>query len=342
MNREAESQRIDGLDGLRAVSVVLVILAHLSQTLPIGILSKYGNLGVSIFFFISGYVICLRMLSEETARSSFSVPGFFVRRFFRIVPPLLIYAGTVAFLGQLGLIKSSWGDLFGALTFTCNLRFVNCGWFVGHTWSLAFEEQFYLAFPVFCFFACGRVRIKVFAVLFLLCLSAAVAHYFIKLPHAWINPGHYFSLLCLGVIAGLINRKLLTEFKNRSTLIFYFSVIWLFLYFQLPPSKFLIAAHLILTPLCIGSIVLSVVARPNAWFATALGIRPMLYLGKISYGVYLWQQLFTAEPSVYFYFDLSAVWYLMFVPIVFSYHFVELPLMAIGRQFSARYLKPSW
>ena len=182
MNQEIDAHRIGALDGLRAVSVALVILAHLSQNLSVGMLAKYGNLGVSIFFFISGYVICLNMVKEESERSAFSVKAFFARRFFRIIPPLLLYVATVGILGNAGLIPTTLTGYVGALTFSCNFRFVNCDWFMGHTWSLAFEEQFYLAFPILCLVARGHTRIKVFVFLVAICLLAGFGQYILKVP----------------------------------------------------------------------------------------------------------------------------------------------------------------
>jgi peptidoglycan/LPS O-acetylase OafA/YrhL len=341
MNQEIDAHRIGALDGLRAISVALVILAHLSQNLPVGMLASYGNLGVSIFFFISGYVICLNMVKEESERSAFSVVAFFARRFFRIIPPLLLYVATVGILGYCGLIPTTLTGYVGALTFSCNFRFVNCDWFMGHTWSLAFEEQFYLAFPILCLVARGHTRIKVFVLLLGICLFAGFGQYILKVPNAWINPGHYFSLLCLGVLAGLTNAKVLAQLRRHSTLTFYISVVWLLVYFQLPPNGFLIGAHLLFTPLCIAVIVLSPIAFSNSWFATALRIRPLTFLGRISYGVYLWQQLFIAERSLYSGVDLSFVWFLLFVPVLLSYYLAERPALTYGKQLSARLLRTS-
>ena len=339
MNQELDAHRIGALDGLRAISVALVVLAHLSQTLPIGMLSKYGNLGVSIFFFISGYVICLNMVREEKDRFSFSVAAFFVRRFFRIIPPLLLYVVTVGSLGYAGYIVNSFNDIAGALTFSCNLRFVDCSWFVGHTWSLAFEEQFYILFPILCLASIGRSRIKIFMLLLGICLLVAFGQYLVKLPHSWINPGHYFSLLCIGVLAGLTNAQLLDKIRKYSTAVFFVSIAWLALYFQLTPDRFLISAHLIFTPLCIAGVVLSPIAFPNSWFAVALRIGAVRFLGKISYGIYLWQQLFTAERSAYIGIDLSAVWFLLFVPVLLSYYLVEIPSMTYGKRLSTTLLR---
>src|SRR5579871_3891862 len=147
------SNRITALDGWRAISVGFVITDHLVQFSAIRVpaqeawFSRLGNLGVSIFFVISGYVICRGLTQESRLYGRISLSGFYVRRFFRIVPPLTVYICTVFILSLTGIVSSD-RTIFRALTFTCDLPNTSCGGYVGaHTWSLSVEEQFYLAVP---------------------------------------------------------------------------------------------------------------------------------------------------------------------------------------------------
>src|SRR5438309_1226291 len=87
--------RIPSLDGWRAIAVFSVIAYH-DQVHHIGILSnslwhEYGRLGVDLFFAISGMLICTRLLEEEAALGQISLKGFYIRRFFRILPPAFAY-----------------------------------------------------------------------------------------------------------------------------------------------------------------------------------------------------------------------------------------------------------
>lgn len=149
----------------------LVIIAHaiaysnlrfLAETVPgIWRLGRFGTLGVLIFFFISGFVICRGLIDEWTVASTVSLKAFYVRRAFRIFPPLWLWLVAAAFLATIG-----WGGR-GSITleqviytvlFLCNgVWAVGCSEVAGHTWSLAYEEQFYLVFPLlFILLSCNR------------------------------------------------------------------------------------------------------------------------------------------------------------------------------------------
>jgi peptidoglycan/LPS O-acetylase OafA/YrhL len=147
------SNRIAALDGWRAISVGFVIIDHLMQFSAVSLpaheawFSRLGNLGVSIFFVISGYVICRGLTQESRLYGRISITAFYTRRFFRIVPPLTVYICTVFILSLTGIVSTDQA-IFRALTFSCDLPKANCGGYVGaHTWSLSVEEQFYLAAP---------------------------------------------------------------------------------------------------------------------------------------------------------------------------------------------------
>ena len=162
-NQRGISPRIAPLDGWRAISVALVIFSHLAVSSSIAIhfpgelgravitpfLHECGNLGVNIFFVISGYVITSGLIREYTRSGQVSLRNFYLRRVFRILPPLIMYVFAVLLLAELGVIPPQATGAVNALTFTCNLNLYGCGgWFGGHTWSLSYEEQFYLIIPI--------------------------------------------------------------------------------------------------------------------------------------------------------------------------------------------------
>jgi peptidoglycan/LPS O-acetylase OafA/YrhL len=157
---------------LRAVAVTLVVLSHLG----IGIFSG-GFVGVDMFFVVSGFVIGLTMVNEQTHSGKVSLKRFFERRFFRIYPPLVamvvgasVYAYFVLafdrsqdfFIQQARAALFSYGNFFFMFhKMDYFLQDANSTFFL-HTWSLGLEEQFYLTLPIFIAVLAAVGRKKVF------------------------------------------------------------------------------------------------------------------------------------------------------------------------------------
>ena len=165
----AADKRIAALDGWRGVSILMVIFGHLvdyryggsSARIVLEFADSISTLGVCIFFVISGLIITKLALRDRHKVGSFSARKFYIRRLLRIVPPFYAYLLFVLALTALGAIGQHSAETLKAATFSCNLPDADCGWFGGHSWSLAYEEQFYLMFPLL-FIAVGReLRIAV-------------------------------------------------------------------------------------------------------------------------------------------------------------------------------------
>jgi peptidoglycan/LPS O-acetylase OafA/YrhL len=145
-----EAFYIPSLDGLRAAAVLLVFASHTGMPVPIP-----GNFGVTIFFFLSGYLITtlLRMECEKTG--GVSLGSFYLRRAFRILPPFLVVLGVASAITMAGGLEGSVAPVaFLAQIFhLSNYYIVTQGWWDGRApgtwvyWSLSVEEHFYLLFP---------------------------------------------------------------------------------------------------------------------------------------------------------------------------------------------------
>lgn len=129
-----DMQRIHSLDGLWAISIALVIRGH-ALHLP-GIIA---NTGVRIFFVISGYLITTLLLKEP----QIDLRGFYIRRFWRIFPPLYALLAFVMIFG----CGINLHDFLHAFTFTVDYDLQGASRILGHLWSLSVEEQFYLLWP---------------------------------------------------------------------------------------------------------------------------------------------------------------------------------------------------
>ena len=132
------------LDGLRAVSILLVITAHTTDPLfnPL-----HGAVGVTIFFVISGYLITTLLVREEERRGHVRIGAFYIRRAFRILP--LYYLTLIAYVVLIGVLhlqagaSSLWHELPWYMTYQNDLAPHGAGIF-GRSWSLAVEEKYYL------------------------------------------------------------------------------------------------------------------------------------------------------------------------------------------------------
>src|ERR1700728_1401265 len=151
----AKARSIPSLDGLRAISILLVVVAHSSENfsrwikLPLGTYLLFGHLGVSVFFVISGFLITSLLLKEWNATGTVGLKRFYVRRAFRIFPPFYLYLGIILVLVLAGVFHTSLRAFFFAAIYCTDYYLGPGSWFVGlqHIWSLSVEEQFYLLWP---------------------------------------------------------------------------------------------------------------------------------------------------------------------------------------------------
>ena len=148
MSRIATAQ-IASLDGIRAVAVSMVFFAHGGAQAFIP-----GGLGVTIFFVLSGYLITTLMRREYAGSRDLALRAFYARRVLRLMPPLLVVVALAGLLSSLGLIEGgfSWRGLLSVLFYFGNYHviaqdFGGLPTGLGVVWSLAVEEHYYLLYP---------------------------------------------------------------------------------------------------------------------------------------------------------------------------------------------------
>ncbi|WP_158515703.1 acyltransferase family protein [Pararhizobium polonicum] len=143
---------IPGLDGIRFFAVSIVLMSHFGfgKWIP-------GGFGVTIFFFLSGFLITTLLIQESQKKGTISIGNFYIRRFIRLAPEMIILLiGSSAIAQSIGL-SPSLGDIVAALTYTTNYYIIylqsvasdgvaHMWW--PHLWSLAVEEHYYLSFPL--------------------------------------------------------------------------------------------------------------------------------------------------------------------------------------------------
>lgn len=304
-----KQQRIGAIDGLRAIAVICVLIYHLfPKALP------GGFIGVDIFFVISGYVVCGSLLKSPIQNFWSFVSGFYARRVLRIYPALIAVLTTTGILSRLFIPDSYLSSMnkatglaafFGASNFL--LVFKTDGYFSHsaelnpflHTWSLAVEEQFYFLFPLILFLLLrfkpqnsivGRLTSALLPGLFLISLAFSAWETFYRHESAYYLLPSRFWELALGVILCLQHaQSRLIPTRVSDSKIFVLAglgsigVSLVFTDITQFPFPWAIAPA-VGTALCITGLV-----QNHANLAqTILSSRPVTYLGRISYSLYLW------------------------------------------------------
>ena len=147
----SSATRIPSLDGIRGYLMTLVLLTHLAGTryFPVAreaVPMDLGYLGLRMFFVISGFLITGILLRELNKRGTISLRRFYAKRAFRIFPAYYVLLISVAIAAALGWLALMPGDMLHAWTYTSNYH-PEKSWWLGHSWSLSVEEQFYVMWP---------------------------------------------------------------------------------------------------------------------------------------------------------------------------------------------------
>jgi peptidoglycan/LPS O-acetylase OafA/YrhL len=292
--------RLPSLDGLRAVSIGLVLLSHfyLSLGLPTDTLAgstliSLGFFGVKIFFVISGYLITSLLQHEEWSRGSIGLGHFYLRRSFRILPAAYAFM-VIAMLtfGHSLTLTNRWMSLLFIENYSLHPQ-----WLFGHLWSLGVEEQFYLLWPVlFVLAPRHRMSAMLAVILAVPWINVTIIH----LHWPYWNAAFYSvadALACGCVVAMLrSSSRLLSITTSR-----WFWCVPCLLIVAIPLSilpgglAFGLAKSLLIRPginlglaLCVHAVV---VAPPRI-----LNLGGLQTIGVMSYSLYLWQQPITEHP----------------------------------------------
>lgn len=335
--------RIPTLDGLRAISILIVVISHFFYGQFTDKPYLTGNLGVRIFFAISGFLITNILISEFEKDSKINLKVFFFRRVFRIFPAYLFFLGFMLVFSIFGNVLLT--DFIPPLTYTTNYFFSTIPRELQHTWSLAVEEQFYIIFPVILFFA-GLVRYKKFLLLILLItpLFRVITHLFSsangteKLMSISWNFHTTMDILATGCLLALYRKEL---HSNRyygkmlgSKFCFGFALFIIFLtgYFS---EEYLTIFYLFGISLMNLSIVFCIdwlLENQESRASKFTNLRPLKFIGVLSYSIYLWQQAFafynSSLPWTYFPYNI----FLLSAFSLFSYYVVENNFLNLRRK----------
>lgn len=309
------------LDGLRFFAFLLVFFFHALQYSPFGNwpIIRFGFLGVPIFFVLSGFLIGGILLDlKEKHRPGFGLAAklktFYIRRALRIFPVYYLFIGILALL----LVTSGRPDPVASESFVWHLAYLTNfrSFFVGmdqtrqgHFWSLAVEEHFYLLAPLVVLLARPRTLVGILAAVI---TAVAAARWSIYAAGSardfWVLSPMQFDLLGLGIATAIIERHgtFLGIDARRLRWLGWVGAAFFVLYIR----RFYLGRpgigiwYATLGPLSLGvataALVLTLWQRPSWGVARFLGLRPLAYLGQISYGLYLFHPNCLGFTTQYF------------------------------------------
>lgn len=344
--------RVPSLDGLRAISIFLVVLSHLllhvqpRNTLQQNLLWIIGNgeTGVCAFFVLSGFLITILLLKEKQASGSISLSRFYLRRVFRILPAFLVYIIVVAVLCRIGTISVPRWQFVRALTFT--MDYVNHkSWWLGHLWSLSVQERFYLIWPIVAILCSRKALIWISAGIIVLDPFIRVAD---RLLLPWRKDEIFYmghtraDMLMFGCLVALLYEnprfiRIVEElFRKKGPAV---AAIFLFLISPLlvwnVRGLYFLTIGYTLQGICISLLLLYAIRRANTPFGRFLNAPAVIWVGVLSYSVYIWQQLFIGADT--FTTQRSILGFLFLAPTALaSYYLVEKPMLKIKDHFERR------
>ena len=371
------SKYIPALDGLRAFAVIAVVLYHMSASALPG-----GLLGVTIFFVLSGYLITGILIREWSQTGKIDLPRFWIHRVRRLFPAIVFMLCVVLIITALvapDMLTKLRNDLFAALFWFTNWWYIfqDLSYFeamgapspVTHFWSLAIEEQFYVVWPpLLLLLFKGKVKKQnIQKIVLALALVSVVLMVVLYVPDGDPSRVYYgtdtraFSLLIGAFLAFVLpahricghGRKGLKP-KQREVIgivgiVCCVGIVIVMLFID-GYSPFMYYGGILLASVLTGGLIVSLVDPHNA-IAKAFSWRPLVYVGKISYGIYIWHY-----PILLLMTDFNSAaetpfWWFIFEALVvlgvsaFSYHFVEQPIRkgCLGRYWHAiRDKKTAW
>lgn len=299
------------IDGLRAIAVMSVIVFHSGASQLPG-----GFVGVDIFYVISGYLIT-KIIVLSLQSNTFTFSGFYVRRLKRLLPAALFVVVTSVLLGVFFLtpdkfIELSKSAIFSNL-FIANIWFNNnSGYFdlstqispLLHMWSLSVEEQFYLIFPLVLFSSYRVSGIKgvkltillitVFSLMLSISLSSKFPNYsFYMLPtRAWeLGIGSLVAFLPLNTSR---NSTYTTSMSAVGAVLILYGI------FTISHND-IYPGYLALIPTLGAGLLIYSLVNDNNIVSKLITLRPLLFLGKISYSAYLWHWPIIVYYRIYIY-----------------------------------------
>ena len=366
-------RRLPGLDGLRGIAVLAVIIYHADVSLLVG-----GFLGVDVFFVLSGFLITALLIDELTRTNTVDRARFYIRRIRRLMPALFLVLFFSVLVSGLFVLDAAYHvrrDLPWAITFVLNWSylFFEQSYFVNisrppllqHLWSLSVEEQFYVIWPIMLIglykVKIGNLtpRVKIFTASTVLAITSTAWMIHLSVSNGFPIPNdpsrvyfgtdtHAMGLLVGCAAAALwrsdrLNERLTPDRAAAMNGVGILSIAGLayFFVFVSELNEFLYRGGFLVLSILTATLVI-VAAHPGLKFGSRLGNPILKWFGDRSYGIYLWHWpifvLMRSGIDIQLPDPIAFVLKIAIVLVVadLSYRFVEMPVRqgAIGSRLS--------
>ncbi|SAL56993.1 acyltransferase [Caballeronia peredens] len=354
---------VQELTGLRCVAVTMVVIGHAQHMInggysgflaPLRLISD-GRLGVLIFFVLSGYLITGILNAEWKASGSIRLLPFYAKRALRIWPAFYSYLAIVALMSFAGLLDIDhrqvivaalhlWNYSGIAGMSSLNAAHADGAWYLGHFWTLALEEQFYWFWPPLLFHILKRGNQRALVALIVLVPLVRIATYFAvptlrgqlsMMLHTGIDP------ILIGCYVALNKDALKARVAALPLGPLIPTAMVLLLVFAVPPLQAKLGGlwhatyGTTIESAMVGFVIVVLISQKDFWFSRLLRTAPFVYVGTISFSLYLWQQLFSnAHSPVAYGFPLCVIEALIAASL--SYYLIETPFLRIKDRFNAR------
>jgi peptidoglycan/LPS O-acetylase OafA/YrhL len=354
--------RVPELDGVRGLAILFVLGNHA----PLGRLSSLlpgGFAGVDIFFVLSGFLITTLLVQEFDATGSINLWNFYVRRALRLAPALI---GMLMVLCLFSFVVYDRAQAQGNCRDALIALFYSSNWvrvfsknqlgLLAHTWSLSTEEQFYLLWPLILLALLRFTPRRHYVVL----VAAAIAllswlvniHLAMRLPstprlilHLCFGLDSRAETLMLGCIlgvvlsSGLINEHTKTTIQKWLKVVAPLSLLVLLafsIFSYLIGPRFFYCGFVVLALLA-AALICDVMVSPRSFTKRLLAMKWLVWMGSISYGLYLWHWPIVHAMNQFGYKGWTIV--LIGLPLTFlfvlpSYYFMERPILQLRKRFT--------
>lgn len=341
MQPSTNRQDIPTLDGWRAVAVLMVTAFHASRTIwgdrpDILAITQLGALGVDVFFGLSGLLITKLLLEERDRTGGIHLKAFYVRRCFRVVLPCYFYLAVLYVFSCVhhGL---EWNS---SLFFFRNYLSADfAGPYTVHLWSLAVEEHFYLLWPPIFFLAGSRNGRQV---AMWLAVACGLWRIVCTQNFPWLAASAYpqfrtdfrLDTLLWGCVVAFVLHESRVHVKRYLTAWMWGAILLAYLLCLV----FYSALTRLWMPMLIPLLIAGTATHPDWRLSRVLDAKPIRWMGRLSYSLYLWQLLFLVETSQspHWWQHFPANLPLALVAATASYYWIEKPLRRFGYRLAGR------